>query len=214
MKRGGLVMSVIRVIKEACIEGIEQALLAQSKGASRVEYCANLKEGGTTPSLGEVKIALSKLDIPIAVMIRPRGGDFYYTPAEIEVMIEDIVEFKKIGVDHFVFGVLTKSGEIHKRNTKRLIEACGKSKITFHRAFDDVGDQYVALETLVQLGCHKVLTSGGEESAILGKERIKKLLLQANSRITIIPGAGLHTGNIEAFLCDVKCCEIHGTKIV
>ncbi|MCX5774580.1 MAG: copper homeostasis protein CutC [Fusobacteria bacterium] len=207
-------MSVRKVIKEACIEGIEQASLAEKKGAQRIEYCANLKEGGTTPSFGELKVVLSKLHIPVAVMIRPRGGNFCYSPLEIEVMIADITEFKKIGVNHFVFGVLTKSREIHKKNTKRLIEACKGSTVTFHRAFDDVKDQYLALETLIQLGCHKVLTSGGEERAILGKKKLNKLIFQAGSRITVIPGAGITAQNIEKFLCAVQCCEVHGTKIV
>lgn len=207
-------MSVRKIVKEACIEGIEQAIRAEKNGADRIEYCANLSEGGTTPSIGEVKVALSKIQIPIAVMIRPRGGDFCYSANEIEVMLSDIASFKAIGVNHFVWGVLTKSGEIHIRNSKKLMEACSGSIVTFHRAFDQVSDQYIALETLIQLGCHKILTSGGSESAILGKERIKRLILQAGERITIMPGSGINLGNILKFIDEVSCYEIHGTKIV
>jgi len=207
-------MFVKKIIKEACIEGIEQAIGAEKRGADRIEYCANLLEGGITPSIGEVKVALQKIEIPIAVMIRPRGGDFCYTPSEMEVMLADIEAFKSIGIEHFVFGALTKLGDIHIRNTKRLVEACKDSMVTFHRAFDQVNDQYIALETLIQIGCDKVLTSGGKENAILGKERIKKLLIQAGERISVMPGAGLNTGNIDAFLNEIHCREVHGTKIV
>ena len=163
-------------IIEICANSAQSCVEAEMGGAKRVELCAGIPEGGTTPSYGEIRMAQKlTLKIDINVIIRPRGGDFLYTPAEIEAMLLDIELCKQLNVHGVVFGCLTKEGEIDVSLMRRLIEAAKPLSVTCHRAFDVCRDPFIALEQLIELGCDRILTSGQEENAVKIPFVIKKL---------------------------------------
>ena len=145
---------------EICANSAESCVAAQEGGANRVELCAAIPEGGTTPSYGEIRMARKLIDIRLHVIIRPRGGDFLYSPVEIETMEEDIRMARQAGADGVVFGCLTPEGELDMPAMERLMKAAEGMAVTFHRAFDYVKDPKQVLETLIQLGVDRVLTSG------------------------------------------------------
>src|SRR5947208_9942123 len=178
------------ILVEACVDSIESALAAARGGAHRLELCANLIEGGTTPSAGTLAVCRARLDIPIFVLIRPRGGDFLYSAAELAVMLEDIRRAKQAGVQGIVTGLLRADGEIDADRTGELIAAARPLHVTFHRAFDVCRDASRALETLVALGVERVLTSGQAATAPEGADRIARLVQQAAGRLAILPGGG------------------------
>lgn len=183
-------------IVEVCSNSLRSSLEAQRGGAYRVELCASIPEGGTTPSYGEILCNRKALAIKLNVIIRPRGGDFLYSSEELEVMEEDIRMCERVGVDGVVFGVLTAHGEIDLEANKRLIEASGSMTKTFHRAFDMCADWGKALEDLISLGFDTVLTSGGAATAELGVERLAQLVEQADGRIAVMAGCGVTCDNI------------------
>ena len=196
---------------EVCLEGIDSVVAAAAGGAQRVELCANLTEGGTTPSLGTVAAARAAVDLDIMVMIRPRGGDFCYTERELEVMIADIERIKPLGVQGFVFGCLRPDGTIDTAATRRLIAAAQPYSVTFHRAFDVTADPYQSLETLIELGVDRVLTSGQAPSVPEGLDLLRRLVAVAADRIIILPGAGITPANVAEVLQRTGCREFHAT---
>jgi len=200
-------------IIEVCVDSINSALIAQSAGAYRVELCNNLLEGGTTPSLGLIDMARKHLTIKLYVLIRPRGGDFLYNDAEFEIMKSDIHQCGKIGCDGIVIGILNKDGTIDMARCRELVELAKKYSmgVTFHRAFDRCVDLFQGLEDIIQLGCERILTSGGQTSAIEGAEIIAQLIQKANERICIMPGAGLTPENVAELVKKTRANEIHGT---
>ena len=171
---------------EVCIDSVESALNAEVSGASRVELCSNLVEGGTTPTVGMLRTIKEKSKIPVYVMIRPRGGDFAYSEDEYQVMKEDMVALKECGADGFVFGILTPEGDIDEQRCQELIELAQPYPVTFHRAFDVVREPSKALETLISLGFSRVLTSGQDSTALEGLPLINKLVEQARGRIIVV----------------------------
>ena len=182
---------------EICAASVESAIEAELGGANRIELCENLAEGGTTPSIGMIEICASKLNIPIHVLIRPRPGDFVYSELDIEIMLRDIQRIKEIaGVNGFVIGALKPNGDIDIETCHRLIDACFPFQLTFHRAFDVCVNPEKALEEIIEMGFHILLSSGQESSAIKGLELLKNLNNQAANRITIMPGAGINESNI------------------
>lgn len=195
---------------EVCIDSIESARNAEVGGASRVELCANLVEGGTTPTVGMLRVVKTRAgSVPVFVMIRPRGGDFVYSEDEFLVMKEDVKEMKANRADGFVFGILTPEGEIDKERCKELAELCKPLPMTFHRAFDMVRDPHAALETLVSLGFRRVLTSGQDSTALEGLPLIQELVEQAKGRITVVPGGGITPRNLERILTGSGATEFH-----
>src|SRR5256885_4214582 len=178
------------IVVEACVDSIESALAAARGGAHRIELCANLIEGGTTPSAGTLAVCRARLDIPIFVLVRPRGGDFLYSAAELAVMLEDIRRSKQAGAQGIVTGVLSADGEIDADRTRELITAARPLQVTFHRAFDVCRDAARALETLVALRVERVLSSGQAATAPEGAETIARLVRQAAGRIGGLPGGG------------------------
>ena len=196
-------------ILEICAFNIQSALNAQTGGAHRIELCENPSDGGTTPSFGTVKIVREKLNIPIHILIRPRGGDFCYSTEEFNAMKEDIIAYKNLRVDGFVFGILNRNLEIDIKHCEELIKICGNSSLTFHRAFDCVPNIELALEQIIQLGFHRILTSGQHMTAFDGIEVLSKLLTKAEGRINIMPGGGINNLNIEQIAINTKAMEFH-----
>lgn len=194
---------------EICANSAESCVAAQQGGAHRVELCAGMPEGGTTPSLGEIKVARKLIDIRLHVIIRPRGGDFLYTPSELEIMEEDIRAARQAGADGVVFGCLTPEGELDKPAMQRLMEASKGLSVTFHRAFDYVKSPREALEELIGMGVNRVLTSGQMPTAMEGAPLLAELVKQAGDRIIIMPGCGVNEHNIAELARVTGADEFH-----
>ena len=181
---------------EICANSVASCIAAQNGGADRVELCAGIPEGGTTPSYGMIRKARESISIGLNVIIRPRGGDFLYTKEEIEEMIYDIEKAKELGADGLVFGCLLPDGLVDKENMNRLMEAAGDTPVTFHRAFDHTSDPLLALEDIIDLGCARILTSGCMPTAMEGIHQLSQLVKEAQDRIIIMPGCGVNERNI------------------
>ncbi|KAM4852067.1 copper homeostasis protein cutC homolog isoform 2-T2 [Thomomys bottae] len=184
-------------LMEVCVDSVESAVNAERGGAGRIELCSDLLEGGTTPSMGVLQVVKQCVQIPVFVMIRPRGGDFLYSDREIEVMKADIRLAKLYGADGLVFGALTEDGHIDKELCMSLL------------AFDMVPDPVAALETLLSLGFERVLTSGCDSSALEGLPLIKRLIDQAKGRIVVMPGGGITDRNLQRILEGSAATEFH-----
>lgn len=199
---------------EICANSVESCLAAQEGGADRVELCAGIPEGGTTPSYGEIKLARKLLTkTKLHVIIRPRGGDFLYTPLELERMEEDIRICRELGVDGVVFGCLTEEGEIDREANRRLVELARPMSITFHRAFDRTADPMKALEDIISLGCNRILTSGQQPKAIDGISLLaqleKKLKEYPLPPIQLLAGSGVNEENIRQIFDATGIHEYH-----
>lgn len=211
MYMGGIYMNIL---KEACVGNYIEAKRAYENGANRVELCDNLKEGGTTPSYGTVLLAVETLDLDIFPIIRPRGGSFVFTEEEIRIMEKDIEICKTLGVDGVVIGALTEENEIDEKAIKRLIQKAGDLNITFHMAFEEIEDKKAALDKLIGLGIDRILTRGGENSALDNMDALKELIDYADDRIIILPGGGITKDNYMDLVKYTGAKEVHGTKIV
>lgn len=194
---------------EICANSVESCLAAQAGGAHRVELCAGISEGGTTPSYGEVATARELLHIKLHVIIRPRGGDFLYDTQEMRIMERDIQMAGKLGADGVVFGCLTPDGRVDETKMKRLIEASQGLSVTFHRAFDVCANPHLALESLIGLGINRILTSGQQPTAQQGLPLIKELIQKADNRIIILPGSGINENNILQIAMESGAKEFH-----
>ena len=197
----------------ACFN-LKSAIIAQENGADRVELCANMKEGGTTPDFKITEQARKELNIDLNVMIRPRGGDFIYTDAEFEQMKTEIVAFKKLNVDGFVFGILDNEGNVNVVQNKELVALASPTPCTFHRAFDVVNKVYQSLETVIECGFKTILTSGQEINVVEGIDVLAELVKKANNRIVIMPGGGLRSTNIGLLKEKTNASFYHSSAIV
>jgi copper homeostasis protein len=196
---------------EIAAASIASALAAQEGGADRIELCANLREGGTTPSYGTLIEARRRLRIPIHVLIRPRGGDFLYNDAEAETMLRDIEACVQAGADGIVIGALDADADIDIALCGRMIAAAGALDVTFHRAFDAAREREAALETIVTLGCKRVLTSGGAANAPQGADALARLVWQAAGRIAIMAGGGVNADNVRELVTRTGVTECHSS---
>lgn len=195
---------------EVCANSVESCLAAQDGGADRVELCAGIPEGGTTPSYGEIKVARRLLSSTLLhVIIRPRGGDFLYSALEMERMKEDILMCKELGVDGVVFGCLTAEGNIDMEKNAMLIECAKGMSVTFHRAFDRTKAPLAAMEDIISLGCNRILTSGQQSKAIDGTPLLAQLQKQAEDRIIILAGSGVTEDNIAQIYKETGINEYH-----
>ncbi|MFT5762234.1 MAG: copper homeostasis protein [Polaribacter sp.] len=183
---------------EICANSYQSAINAEKAGANRIELCSELAVGGITPSYGLLKKAVEKLTIPIHVLIRPRSGDFTYTNDEFQVLKEDILLCKELGVTGIVSGVLTLNNTIDIERTKELVEISKPMNFTFHRAFDWVINPIKELKKLEEIGVTRILTSGQQNSAEIGLQNLIELQ-KATSKITIMPGGGINKNNIKLF---------------
>jgi copper homeostasis protein len=197
------------ILIEACVDSVAGAIAAEQGGAQRVELCAGLMEGGLTPSAATIELARQRTRISLHVMIRPHGGDFCYTPLELEVMLHDISVAKSLGADGVVMGVLDGDGSVDSRRMATLIAAARPMSVTFHRAFDMVADPLIALRCLIDLGVERVLTSGLEATAVEGTEIIAQLVAQAGERIIVMAGSGITERNIARVVRMTGVHEVH-----
>lgn len=188
---------------------IESCSIIQHAGAHRIELCDNPAEGGTTPSYGFLKKARELVSIDLYPMIRPRGGDFLYNADEFDAMKEDIKLCKQLGCEGVVFGLLNKDGTIDKNRTAALVELAYPMQVTFHRAFDRTRDAFEALDTLIEIGCERILTSGLTPNVIAGTGMLAQLIKAAQERIIIMPGSGVKSNNIAELAKQTGAVEFH-----
>lgn len=187
------------MIVEICANSFESARAAARAGADRIELCTELSVGGLTPSYGVIEKVKRELEIPVHVLIRPRSGNFTYTEAELEVMLQDIEVCKNLGCAGIVSGVLTREHEIDLKATEQLKGAASQIEFTFHRAFDWCADPLKGLQQLKEFGVDRLLSSGQESSAIEGIEILSRLKAASGDRLQIMPGGGISIQNIQAF---------------
>lgn len=197
------------MVFEICVDSAAAVRAARETGADRVELCAALIEGGITPSRGMIRQARRVDAIGLHVMIRPRGGDFLFDDDEMAIMRSDIEAARQEGADGVVIGLLTREGEIDARRSRELIALARPLSVTFHRAFDMAREPLAALETLIELGVDRVLTSGQEATVLEGLPLIGELMRRAGSRIVVMPGGGITARNVERIVAALKPREIH-----
>ena len=182
---------------EVCAYSLESCLNAQSAGATRVELCGGLGEGGTTPSAGLISLVRENISIALYVMVRPRGGDFVYDEGELAVMYRDIDTARQLGADGVVLGVLLPDGQVDIPRTSALVKYAQPMGVTFHRAFDLTPDPMQALEDVIKTGAERILTSGQKPAAAQATELLTQLARQAEQRIEIMAGGGVAATNAQ-----------------
>lgn len=180
-------------------------------GADRIELCANLAEGGTTPSYGHIIQCREAFDVLLYPIIRPRGGDFLYSDDEFSIMLQDVKLCKQTGCDGVVIGLLNADGSIDLKRTAQLIETAYPLGVTFHRAFDRCREPFEAIEQLIQMGCERILTSGQQPAVNEGVDLIAALNKAADTRIIIMPGSGVRKENIKMLAGKTGCTEFHSS---
>jgi copper homeostasis protein len=197
------------MIWEICVDSVAGVRAAKAAGADRVELCADLLEGGITPSRGMIRQARTIACIGLNVMIRPRGSDFLFDDDEFAAMQSDIETAKAEGADGVVIGLLTAAGEVDAARTRELTALARPLSVTFHRAFDMTPEPFRALEILVSLGVDRVLTSGQEASVIEGLPLIVELIKRAENRVVVMPGGGITSHNVSRIVAAASPRELH-----
>jgi len=197
----------------ACFN-IASAIISQHAGANRIEFCTYMNLGGITPKLEDFVLLKSKIQIPVYVMIRPRGGNFFYSNNEFEQMKNDILNFKNEGADGFVFGILTENKKVNFIQNKELFQLANPLPCTFHRAFDEINNQMEALDTIIECGFTTILTSGNANNALAGLAVLKALALKANDKICIMPGGGVRATNIELLKENIPTNWFHSSAVL
>ena len=197
------------VLVEACVDSVESSMAAERGGAGRLELCDALFDGGTTPSAGMIAACRERVSIPLFVIIRPRGGGFVYTAAELDVMRRDVVAARELGADGVVVGVLRPDGTVHPDHTRALVDAAGGMPVSFHRAFDFAPDLGEALDALMATGVTRVLSSGGAPTAREGIAALASLVRQAGDRIVVMAGGGVREENVLALVDATGVREVH-----
>lgn len=208
---GGRFPASAGITLEVSTDSVDGAAAAEEAGAGRLELCANLLDGGTTPSAGTIELCRERVRIPVHVMIRPRPGDFSCSATELEVMTRDIESVKRLGAAGVVLGVLTEDRGVDAGGVRRLIEAARPLEVTFHRAFDVARDPLDVLERLIGLGIDRVLTSGQGRSAEEGIDLIRRLVERASGRIIILPGGGVTAANAGRIVRETGVREVHAS---
>ncbi|NOT52661.1 MAG: copper homeostasis protein CutC [Chitinophagaceae bacterium] len=204
-------MNETKYIIEIATSDFATTRSAVEGGADRIELCANLVEGGTTPPYGVIKKCREAFAVSLFPIIRPRGGDFLYSKDEFELMMYDAKLCKALGCDGIVIGLLNMDGTIDMVRTAQLIEAVYPMGVTFHRAFDRCKEPFEALEQLIEIGCERILTSGQKPSVVDGVELVAQLNKAADERIIIMPGSGVRKENIKMLAEKTGCVEFHSS---
>jgi copper homeostasis protein len=199
------------ILLEAPVFNLQASLEAAQFGIDRLELCSNFPEGGETPSAGMLRFLKREIDLPIFVMIRPRGGNFVYSSKELLVMKQDIQLLGDLGADGFVFGALDAQGSVNEAACESLLRAAESRPCTFHRAFDAAANLSDSLEKIIQLGFQRVLTSGGKNTLTEGLDQVMALLAQAKERIIILPGGGLNPTHVSRLKESGYLKEVHAS---
>ena len=203
------------MIKEACVESFLEAKLAQDRGATRIELCSDLANDGLTPDFEILKKACSELDITVMVMARPRAGNFVYSSDEIEAMKAAIDQAKKAGANGVVFGLLTPDNKIDEANTRLLAEYAAPLPVTFHKAIDEMENPVEGVRVLKTIpNIKRILSSGGKATALEGQEVIRKMITEAEGKITILVAGKVTNENVSEIQQITGTTELHGRKIV
>jgi copper homeostasis protein len=203
----------MKQLEIACFS-VESAQIAHENGADRIELCDGFEVGGTTPNPMDVINTRKILSSDLFVMIRPRGGNFVYSNEEFAQMKLNILHFKSLKVDGFVFGILNENNKIDIERNTELVNLAKPFPCTFHRAFDEVTDYNQALEEVISCGFSTVLTSGTHSNVMDGIDILKKLVYQAKNRITIMPGGGLRSTNIKHIQEVTQAPFYHSSAII
>ncbi|MCL1968127.1 MAG: copper homeostasis protein CutC [Bacteroidetes bacterium] len=201
-------------IIEVCAATLVTAMAADKSGADRIELCRNIENGGTTPSYDNIAYCVNNLNLKTNVLVRPRAGNFVYSDAEFELIKNDVLFCKNLGVNAVVVGFLHNDFTIDIEKTSEIVTLAKPMEVTFHRAFDVCTDWKIALEQIIQCGCTRILTSGQKPTAIEGVETIKDIVKQAENRIIILAGSGITMENYLQLVKDTGVKEVHGTKLV
>jgi copper homeostasis protein len=196
---------------EVCIDSVESAIASERGGAARVELCSDLLEGGITPGAGLIASVRRHIAIDLFVMIRPRGGDFFYTDLEFEVMQEEIAHARRLGADGVVLGLLDQQGRVDVARTRQLVELARPLPVTFHRAIDMTPDLSAALNDVMATGAARILTSGGAPCVQEGMADIARMVEAARGRIAIMPGGGITADNIAVIAQGTGAGEFHSS---
>lgn len=204
-------MSGMNYLIEIAVSDFNTTASAIEGGADRIELCANLAEGGTTPSYGTIVQCREAFDVALFPIIRPRGGDFLYNDEEFKIMLGDVKLCKQLGCDGVVIGMLNPDGSVDVKRTAALIEAAYPLSTTFHRAFDRCSNPFEAMEQLIEIGCERILTSGQQPAAPEGVELIAELNRIGGHRIIIMPGSGVRKENIKDMAQKTGCTEFHSS---
>jgi copper homeostasis protein len=203
------------MVLEACVESFQEALNAESLGASRIELCAELHVGGTTPSYALLESVMKNLSIPVMVMIRPRGGNFVYDTLELKTMKQSIDICKSLGVMGVVFGLLDEQNNIDIKNTRNLTEYAAPLEVTFHKAIDEIKNLTRAVQDLKKIeGITRILTSGGKSTALEGADQINEMIRTAGDSIKILAAGRITNKNLNKLSELLHTDEFHGRKIV
>jgi copper homeostasis protein len=197
------------MLLEICAFNLPSALAAQRAGADRIEFCSGPEEGGVTPSAGLIRAARELLQVPLYPIIRPREGDFLYSEEEFTVMLRDVGLCRGFGCDGVVIGMLLADGRVDQVRCGRLVEAAYPMGVTFHRAFDRAADPFEAMETIIRIGCERILTSGQRPVAMEGAELLHELVRGADERIVIMPGSEVRASNIAELAAKTGAVEFH-----
>jgi copper homeostasis protein len=216
VERGKVTVTLIgsHMILEICIDSVESALAAQEGGAARVELCADLDHGGTTPDISLIRSVRERISIPLHVMIRPRPGDFCYTSQEFGEMEREIEKAKELRVDGVVFGLLTERGEIDAGRTRNLLELARPLSVTFHRAIDESADLRRALDELKVIGADRVLTSAGKGDILQNAGLLGELVRRSDGKPTIMAGGGVNFENVREIVNRSNVREVHTLSAV
>jgi len=196
---------------EVCVDSVASALAAEAGGATRLELCEALVEGGLTPSIGKVQAVLESTSLPVHVMVRPRAGDFLYDSHELRIMRADIAALKRAGANGLVLGVLTPQGEVDAPLLRSLVQEAAPLPVSFHRAVDVCRDPVAAVDVLIQAGVARVLTSGGAPAARDGVETLRQMVQVAAGRIVVAAGGGVTEANAASLAQTTEVDEVHGT---
>jgi copper homeostasis protein len=197
------------ILVEAAVESLESALAAEHAGADRIELCAKLGEGGTTPSQALIASVAERSKVRVFVMVRPHGGGFVYSDHDFAVMIRDIELLGAMSIAGIVTGVLTSEAQVDVERTRILVQAAAGLPVTFHRAIDSTVNIAAALEDAIEAGASRVLTSGGATTALEGTDVIAALVNQARKRISIVAGGGIREHNAREVIALTGVREVH-----
>ena len=201
-------------VKEVCVESFQETIAAVAGGATRIELCEHLECGGTTPSSGTIKQVLEKFDVPVFVMIRPRGGDFCYSDDEFQIMCHDIEVCKSLNAPGVVFGLLNDDNTIDTERTEKLVQLARPMQVTFHKAIDETKDLILAVKQLKVIGVNRILTSGGKQTALEGQRMLLEMIRIADNQLKIIVAGKVTWENFDVVCSAIPSTDYHGRRLV